>query len=264
MLLNYLNRTLGKFTDEDGGGGPMKFGGVEINTEGMTEDQIVNIKKAQEAYNSSSTAGIESAKNLKITAAELKALKEAKPAGGTGLTAEDVKKIMQSEMGTFKDIADRGKQFNMERDIEKTTSDLRKEFSYLNDDQFKEAMKTVDVTFKNQDASVRNGQMFQNIAKIALGDSLRKNIDSVNKDKAMELLANNPEAMKEFVETYSKKMGIDINMPDGGFTNQKDFETKITGLNEEFKKERNSDKRKVIVQKIADTRKNASLFGFNL
>jgi|LGOV01.1.fsa_nt_gb hypothetical protein len=265
MLLNLLDQTLGKFLAPDEPGGPIKFGGVEVDLNAEPEVIKAAMLKAQETYNASSTAGIESAKNLKDMKVEFEALKKSKEkAGGPGLTAEDVKKIMQEQMGDFTAIADKGRQLNLDRSNEQSRKELRSEFAFLDDKTFNEVIADVDVDFKNQDAQVRTGNVYKNMLEHKLGKSLRKNIDSVNKDKAMELLMGNPEAMKELIDGYSKKMGIDVNMPQGGVTNQKDFETKISGYEAEFAKERNSDKRKVLVQKIADTRAVGANLGYKL
>ena len=271
---NFIYQTLGMsfFLSPDGddggnGDGPIKFGGIEVNFDDDPETLKANIIKANKAYKDSSNAGITTKKELDAAKAELEQLKSGKtknPENGKMFSEEEVKALIKEQMKDVNDIANKGKQFNLEREIEKNKETLRKEFKYLDEDTYNEVMGTVDKTFKEQDSNVRNGAMYKNMAKVMLGEALTKNIEKIDSDVALEKIRKNPEAMKKLIQDYTKEAGIDFNMPEGGFTDQATFETKVQNLEEKFKKERDPLKRKQIIGQITEVQSEGKRYGFKI
>ena len=269
---NFIYQTLGMsmfLSPEGDDGGTIKFGGIEVDLNADPEELKASILKANEAYKASSTQGINAKKELDAKNAEIAKLKEMKKEAGkegtfNGMSEEAIQKYIDSKLEDVNNIAKKGKQFNLEREVEKSKESLRQEFSYLDDETFNEAMKDIDTTFKNQDEGIRSGAMYKNIAEVKLSKALRQNLKSIDSKAAMDKIMSDPEALKQVLERYSKESGIDVNIPEGGFTDQPSFETKVSELQKEFKKERDPRKRAAIAQKVADIQSEGKKYGFKL
>lgn len=265
-----FNRIIGNafFDAGDGGGNggnaPIKFGGVEVDLAAEPEVLAAQIAKAQEAYVSSSNAGIKSAKELKEANAAFETFKKdnknQKPLN------QDIKSMItemfKESMGEFNKVAAKGREINLNAGIKETDQALRKDFSMLGDDAYSEAMKEANELWNKQDSNTRNGEMYQNIARLSLGKELRKNSSVIKDEIAMETIMKNPELSKKFLEEYVKKTGVDINMPSGGFNNQESFTTQYQDKLKEFGAERDSQKRKDLAVEISTLRNTGKQFGF--
>lgn len=250
-MKNLLERIMGTFYPTwtpDGDDDIMKFGSVEIKTEGLSEEHIEALGKINESYKNSGTEAIR-------LNTEFEDYKKANPVKETPdpnkvdpnkvdpnkvdptKLDEMIEKLIADKLKDVTGVSDQMKTMLMNKDVSDTKSALSLEFKEFGKEKLDSVYEKTDEWFKTLPPAAKTAEIYKNYAQSQMSVAFKDDISSMESAKAMALLKNDPAQMNALMAQYFKDNKMDINMPDmDGMTTEAEFKTRMQTLKQDFNK----------------------------